>query len=288
MAKIIKDDKLNPKRLRSYDLTVYGDVERGEKHHNLIKVGDMDYVPGEVTHNVVSFDEDVELHRAVVVQDAHVKSTAFVPESFDAEPKELIKASEPEIIEEIIEEPQQPAITEEELELIRKEAYQKGMSDGMSRGIAEGEQRAKKEYEAQKSDYLAKLQETYNEIIAGLDVYRKAVAQLDSELPDMMSSMVADIIGEERVLNDRIVVSVAKNSLQHLKEMEKVIFMVNPDDVATMTELFPDYETLPDRNVVKGSLKIQTNIGELNFCIEKMLQEFVERIHEEFSTPEEG
>lgn len=288
MAEIIKDDKLNPKRLRSFDLTAYGDVERGEKHHDLLKVGEMDFVPGESQPHVTSFDEDVELHRAVVVQDAHVKSTSFVPESFDAEPKELIKTSEPEIIEEIFEEPPPPAITEEELEQVRKEAYQKGMADGLSRGIADGEQRARKEYEAQKSDYLAKLQDTYNQVISGLDVYKKAVAQLDSELPDMMSSMVTDIIGQERVLNDKIVVSVAQNSLRHLKEMEKVIFMVNPDDVETMTELFPDYETLPDRNVVKGSLKIQTNIGELNFCIEKMLQEFVERIHEEFSTPEEG
>ncbi|MGE4317671.1 MAG: FliH/SctL family protein [Deferribacterales bacterium] len=290
MSRIIKDDKLNPKKLRSFDYTVYADVERGEKIQKLIKVGEMDYVPGETSYNVGSFDEDVELHRAIVVQDESVKSKKYEPQSFDEEPKELIKQSEPEPLTEPEPEPEpeQPAITEEELEAIRKEAYQKGMADGLSRGIADGEQKARREYEAQKSDYLAKLQETYNSVLAEMDVYKKAVAQLDEELPDMIASMVTDIIGTERKLNDKLVVSITKNSLQHLKEMDKIIFMVNPDDVGTMTDVFPEYETQPDRTVVKGSLKVQTNIGELNFCIQKMLEEFVDRIHEEFSTPEES
>lgn len=81
-----------------------------------------------------------------------------------------------------------------------------------------------------------------------------------------------------------MIISVTKKSMDALREMEKIVFLVNPDDVGTMTAAFPDYETLPDRHVVKGSLKVQTNVGELNFCIERMLAEFVERIHEEFST----
>jgi len=289
MSRIIKDQNLNPKKLRSYDFTVYEEVERGQRKYDYHKVGEMEYAPGEIELQVSSFDEEVELHRAVVVQDAAVQSKKYVPESFDNHPKDMVVHKEPEEVaaEPVPEaEPEKPAITEEELEAVRREAYQKGMADGLVRGQADGEQKARKAYEAQQADYLAKLQATYNDVIKQVTVYKDAVEQLDAQLPDIVSSMVADIIGTERKINDDIVVSVTKRSLEALKEMEKVIFMVNPDDVDAMNTVFPDYETLPDRNVVKGSLKVQTNVGELNFCIERMLAEFVERIHEEFSAPE--
>lgn len=117
-------------------------MERGQKDFRLIKVGDMEYTPGEIDMTVSSFDEDVELHRAIVVQDAAVQSKKFVPESFDNAPKELIvQAEEPAAEEEP--EPEKPAITEEELEEIRREAYQKGMSDGLARGQADGKKSKK-------------------------------------------------------------------------------------------------------------------------------------------------
>jgi len=286
-GKIIKDSKLNPKKLRSFDFTVYEEVERGQRPFDLIKVGEMDYIPGETEMKVASFDEEVELHRAIVVQDAAaVRSKKFVPESFDHAPKELIVHAEEAVQAETEAEPEKPAITEEELEAIRREAYQKGMADGMNRGLVEGEQKSKKAYEAEQADYLAKLQATYNEVIAQAAVFRNAVDQLDAQLPDIVTSVVTDIVGVERKINNDLVVSVTRKSLDSLREMEKIVFLVNPDDVATMSVVFPDYETLPDRNVAKGSLKVQTNVGELNFCIERMLAEFAERIHEEFGTPE--
>ncbi|WP_277657106.1 FliH/SctL family protein [Seleniivibrio woodruffii] len=287
MSRIIKDSKLNPKKLRSFEFTVYEEVERGQRPFDLIKVGEMDYIPGETQMKVTSFDEEVELHRAVVVQDAGaVRPKKFVPESFDSAPKELIVHAEEAVQTEADAEPEKPSITEEELEAIRREAYQKGMADGMNRGLVEGEQKAKKAYDAEQADYLAKLQATYNEVIAQAAVFRSAVDQLDAQLPDIVTSMVTDIIGTERKINNDLVVSVTRKSLDSLRDMEKIVFLVNPDDVATMSVVFPDYETQPDRNVAKGSLKVQTNVGELNFCIERMLDEFAERIHEEFGTPE--
>ena len=285
MSKIIKDQNLNPKKLRSFDFIVYEDVERGQKDYEFAKVGEMEYTPGEVALHVSSFDEEVELHRAIVVQDAVVRSKKFVPESFDNHPKELVVQKEPE--ETVAEpEPEKPSITEEELEEIRREAYQKGMADGLVRGQADGEQKARKAYEAEQADYLAKLQATYNEVIKEAGVFKDAVGQLDAQLPDIVSSIVTDIVGTERKINNQLVVSIAKKSMEALKDMEKIVFLVNPDDVGVMSTVFPDYETLPDRNVVKGSLKVQTNVGELDFVIERMLAEFVDKIHEEFSTPE--
>jgi flagellar assembly protein FliH len=288
MSKIIKDQYLNPKKLRSFDFTLYEDVERGQRNLNYEKVGEMEYTPGEIDLHVASFDEDVELHRAIVVQDASVQSKKFEPESFDNHPKEMVVQQESEALAEEEAEPEKPSITEEELEAVRREAYQKGMADGLVRGQADGEQKAKKAYEAEQADYLAKLQATYNEVIKQTAVFKDAVAQLDAQLPDIVSSIVSDIIGTERKINDQIVVSVAKKSMDALREMEKVIFLVNPDDVDSMTAVFPDFETLPDRTVVKGSLKVQTNVGELDFSIERMLAEFTDKIHEEFSTPEDS
>lgn len=289
--KIIKDKFLNPKKLRSFEYSSYASVEKGEKEYQYKKLADTEYTPGEVDLTVKSFDEEVELHRAVVVQDVKFNTQKYQPLSFDEEPKELIKTADHDpavaVAETVAEqEPEQPAISEEELEAIRKEAYQKGFDEGMIKGTFEGEQKAKKQYEADRSDYQAKLQETYNAVLAQVAVYQNAVNELDTALPDMIESMVSDIIGTERKINKDIVVSITKNSLKFLKEMEKIVFVVNPDDVEIMTSVFPDYETVADRTVIKGSLKVQTNVGELNFNISKMLKEFVERINEEFRSPE--
>lgn len=125
-------------------------------------------------------------------------------------------------------------------------------------------------------------------MIAEVQKFSQAINQMDEALPDILVTMVRDIIGEERKINDDIVASIAKKSLSHLRELEKVVFLVHPDDLESMKAEFPDYETEADNSVVKGSLKVSTNIGEMNFSIERMLEEFVDRIHEEFSPTEEG
>lgn len=291
--KIIKDEFVPSEKLKQFGYTVYETVERGEKPKKLEKVGEMDYTPGEIDLKVFSFDKDIEIGKAIVVQDRNYKCEKYKPKAFSEEEAAamIAKSEEPEIVIEE-EPPPPPAISEEELEAARKEAYAEGQAEGLKQGDERGYTRGKieseRKYEAEKADYVNSLQDTYKEVIAQLDIFKTAVDELDEALPNIIVGMVTDIVGEERKINNDIVASIARKSLSHLRELEKVIFLVHPDDVESMKAEFPDYETQADKNVVKGSLKVSTNIGEMNFSIDRMLNEFVERIHEEFSPTEEG
>jgi len=282
--KIFKDKDINFDKLEIHSMEMYKDVERGEKLLKLDKVGEMEYTPGEIEHTISSFDEDIEMGRAFIVQEGKVNSKSFTPKAFDVPEPEPVEEEVAE--EEIVEE--EPAISEEELEAIRQEAYQRGLSDGLAQGRTEGEQTACKSYEAEKADYLNNLTNTYEQVVQSLAQFKTAVDDIDESLPEIIISMVKDIIGVERSVNDSIVVSVTKKSMEHFRGLEKVVFLVNPEDVDDMREAFPDYDTEGDVNVVKGSLKVSTNIGEMSFCIERMMEEFVDKINEEFSQTEEG
>lgn len=290
--KIIKDEFVPSEKLKKFGYSVYETVERGEKPKKLEKVGEMEYTPGEIDLEVFSFDKDIEMGKACVVQDRDYKCEKYNPKDFSSEEAKLANSKPEEEEPEEEEPPPPPAITEEELEAARKEAYQKGLEEGLKQGEDKGYRKGKteseKKYEAEKSDYLENLNNTYNKVIEELNSFKSAVDELDEALPNILINMVTDIIGEERKINDSIVTSIANKSLYHLRELEKVVFLVHPDDVESMKAEFPDYDTQADMNVDKGSLKVSTNIGEMNFSIERMLGEFVERIHEEFGPSEEG
>jgi len=285
--KIIKDENVNTAKLKHFGFKVYEDVERGEKKKVLEKVGEMEYTPGEVSHKVFSFDQDIEMGRAIIVQDRQIKTQTFAPQVFNEPP---INEKQPieEPVAEVEPEPEVPAITEEELNQARAEGHKAGFAEGRNTGKQEGIAEANRQYEAQQADYIGQLQNTYQEVINQVQAFSQAVGQLDEALPNILINMVKDIVGEERKINDDIVASIAKKSLSHLRELERVVFLVHPSDMESMKAAFPDYETAPDRTVAKGSLKVSTNIGEMNFSIERMLGEFVERIHEEFSPSQEG
>lgn len=288
--KVIKDEFVKSDKLKHFGFEVYADVERGEKTKKLEKVGEMEYTPGEIDQEIVSFDEDIEMGRAVVVQDKGKKTEKYAPQQFSEDEAALIKkkAEEAEPEEEPEPEPEVPVITEDDVRNAAEQAKKDGFKDGINKGRVEGRAEAEKKYEAEKADYIQKLDKTYEEVINGIKAYQDAVNQLDESLPDILISMVSDIVGQERKINNDIVTSVAKKSLTHLRELERVVFLVHPDDVESMRKSFPDYPTEADKDVAKGSLKVSTNIGEMNFSIERMLAEFVDRIHEEFSPTEEG
>jgi len=253
--KIIKDEFVPSEKLKKFGYAVYETVERGEKPKKLEKVGEMEYTPGEVDLQIFSFDNDIEIGKAIVVQDRDYKCEKYQPKAFSEEEAAAMNAKSEEP-EEVIEEepPPPPAISEEELEAARKEAYAQGMAEGLKqgedKGYKNGKAEAEKKYEAEKSDYIKSLNDTYKEVIAQQDVFKNAVNELDEALPNIIIGMVTDIVGEERKINDDIVASIAKKSLAHLRELEKVIFLVNPDDVESMKAEFPDYETQADKNVV--------------------------------------
>jgi flagellar assembly protein FliH len=59
---------------------------------------------------------------------------------------------------------------------------------------------------------------------------------------------------------------------------------VNPADADILREAFPDTEVKADNDITKGGLKIDTNIGEMDYTIETMVENFKKLIYEELES----
>lgn len=314
MSKIIRKKDIE-KNIRKELVTLhsisFGDVERGEKVFRLEKIGETDAVSGEITFQPVSLDDDISKGsrllgngRVIKVRDVdEVVTHKF--ENFDSQPEEVVNSeidesgfvdsfSEPE---EAAEEP--PVVvagfTQEEMDeavaqaraLALEEGRQAGFGDGHAKGFAEGESAARQSYEAAKSDYMAQLQKTYTETLAKADAFGSAVGELDTAVPDMVMSFVEDLIGIERKINRKLAVSVVQKNIDTIMNLSKIIFKVNPADVEEMQKAFPEQQTIADSSILMGGVKIETNIGEINYTIETILENFEKHFYEELETSEE-
>lgn len=281
--------KNRQKELREMDITSFGDVERGEKVFALEKLKDTSAVSGEIPFLFASFDTAVNLGKARIVGDSSVyldkhqkHEPENIPEPEKEEPKEFSEAVFKEA--EIKEEP--PAMDEKKLQELLKAEYEKAYSDGYKKGMLEAAENSRKHYNKEKNDYIEMLQGAYKEVISRTGVFSSAVKELDSALPEMLTHFLETLIGAERKVNGRLIVSVIKKSLTSLHELSRVVFRVNPDDLETVRQAFPDYDSLADPAVTQGGLKIDTSIGEMDYTIETMLENFKKLIYEELESTE--
>ncbi|QAR34054.1 hypothetical protein EP073_11760 [Geovibrio thiophilus] len=279
--------KNRQKQLKEMDITSFGDVERGEKSFTLEKLKDTVAVGGEIPFLFASFDTAVNLGKARIVGD----SSVFVdkagksepdpkPEMKKEQPKEFAEAVFKEA--EIKEEP--PAMDEKKLQELLKAEYDRAFNDGYKKGMLEAAENSRKQYNKEKSDYIEMLQGAYKEVISRSGVFSSAVKELDSALPEMLTHFLETLIGAERKVNGRLIVSVIKKSLASLHELSRVVFRVNPDDLETVQKAYPDYDSVADPSVTQGGLKIETSIGEMDYTIETMLENFKKLIYEELES----
>lgn len=281
--------KNRQKGLKEMDITSFGDVERGEKVYTLEKLKDTHAVSGEIPFLFASFDTAVNLGKARIVGDSSVyldkhhkpdPEPEVKPEPQKEEPKEFSETVFKEA--EIKEEP--PVMDEKKLQELLKAEYQRAYNDGYKKGMLEAAENARKQYNKEKNDYIEMLQGAYKEVISRAGVFSSAVKELDSALPEMLTHFLETLIGAERKVNGRLIVSVIKKSLASLHELSRVVFRVNPDDLDTVRQAFPDYDSVADPAITQGGLRIDTSIGEMDYTIETMLENFKKLIYEELES----
>lgn len=169
-------------------------------------------------------------------------------------------------------------ILDEELEKIKKQSYDQGFIDGKKAGETE----SKKQYEASKKEYWNTLNKNFQEVKKEIERINQFVDSIDKEVPELILNFVKNIVGQERKINDQIIISVIKNSLGKLESLKDVIFYVNPEDVETVKEHFQNFVIKPDNDITKGSFKVKSKIGEIDFSIESALNDLQKEIHEQF------
>lgn len=278
--------KNRQKQLTEMDITSFGDVERGEKVFALEKLKDINAVNGEIPFLFANFDTAVNLGKARIVGESSVflenfdKKQEPEPEPVKEEQKEFSEA----VFEEAVIKEEPPAFDEEKIQELLKAEYEKAFNDGYKKGMLEAADNARSKYNKEKDDYIQLLQGTYKEVISKAGAFNSAVKELDSALPEMLTHFLETLIGAERKMNGRLIVSVIKKSLSSLHELSRVVFRVNPDDLDTVLKAFPDYEAVSDPAITQGGLKIDTSIGEMDYTIETMLENFKKLIYEELES----
>ncbi|MBZ4672361.1 hypothetical protein LF845_02080 [Deferribacterales bacterium Es71-Z0220] len=177
-----------------------------------------------------------------------------------------------------------PVFDEKLLKEAEKKGYEKGFQEGLKKGKNEALSEQKTKYEAEKKDYLNMLTSEYEKVNNTLSEIKKSIDELDESLPKLIVSFITEIIGVERKVNDKLIESVIKNILDKLKEYSDVTFIVSPSDKETVEDMNLGYDIETDPNILKGGLKVKTNIGMIDFTIDSLIKEFKELLYEEFKS----
>lgn len=297
------------KELKEMDIVSFGDVKRGETELKYEVLKETTQVDGEIPYLFVNFDAVVNLGKAKIVGDdsAYMEKVELMT-SFDDIEDNTVKAdnvldkntnketnnkddsfsetlfAEEEPKEELPKEEPKPEIDEEKLKALLQEEHEKAFNEGYKKGMLEATENSRKAYEKEQKDYIDLLKGTYNEVISRTNVFSSAVKELDSALPEMLTHFLDSLIGAEREINSKLIVSIIKKSLSNLHELTRVVFRVNEKDIDVVNAEFPDYKSVVDSSITPGGLKIDTNIGEMDYTIETLLSNFKKLIYEELDT----
>lgn len=179
-------------------------------------------------------------------------------------------------------------VNAEEIKIAEKKGYDKGFQEGYKNGKDEAEKLLKSRYEAEKNDYLDLLKKNFQRALNEIEEVKKLFQELDENLPDLIVKFVTEIIGVERKINDTIIKSIISNILSKIKTYTDVTFIVCPSDKKILEEMNLGYSIETDPNLHKGDLKVKTNLGTIDFSINNLIEEFKERLYEEFESSKEN
>ncbi len=173
---------------------------------------------------------------------------------------------------------------EEEVEKVRLE-----FSEQMAKAVADAkeetrtivEKEVSSQYEANKEDYMAQINTFNSESLDELKSISSSVSGVDDKVADIVVGFVSSIIGAERKINDEFAVNLIKLNLSRLVNLQDVSFSVNPDDLESVKEAFPDYVVSTDTSISKGAVKVNTRVGDVDLNTDKMIEDLKKQIDEE-------
>ncbi len=254
MGKVIKN---NPKKVVSaFDFKMFKTVERGVNSFEVKTFSS-------VEKGVKKFNlEKLKIKKKLEKKDIEEKK-----EELAVENEELIS-----------EEEQQSVVDEKLLEETNKKSFEEGYKQGFEAAKIE----LNKSYEAQKADYLNKLDKFFEDASQQLREIKDIFFQFDKDIPELVLKFIKEIIGCERKINDEIIISAVKAQLERFNELEDLTFIINPEDEELFQKHFTFYNMEKDPSVLKGGVIIKTKVGEVEISIDKLVEDFTTLLNEKF------
>ena len=151
--------------------------------------------------------------------------------------------------------------------------------EGRQEGYEQAKVEFEKHYEAEKADYMAKLDAFYKDALAKLEEVKSSINAIDDQIPATVIGFVKTLIGEERKINDSFALNIIKQNLSRLHEFRDIKFKVNPEDVETTQAGLPDYEVTGDVSVPKGAVIVDSKSGEIALNVDTMINDLEKEIN---------
>lgn len=166
------------------------------------------------------------------------------------------------------------------------EQFAASKEEGRQEGYEQAKIEFEKHYEAEKADYIAKLDVFYKDALAKLDEVKLSIDAVDEQVPATVIGFVKTLIGEERKINDSFALNIIKQNLSRLHEFRDIKFKVNPEDVETTQAGLPDYKVAGDVSIPKGAVIVDSKSGEIALNVDTMINDLEKEINAQLTAAE--
>lgn len=162
------------------------------------------------------------------------------------------------------------------------EKVEQAKNEGKTTGFDEAKNEFAKSYEAEKADYMSKIDNFIKEALKKIDEINNSLNSIDEQIPAMVIGYVKTIIGSERKINDEFALKLIKENLSKLSGYRDISFSVNPDDLETVKNGLTDYKVESDISLPKGAVIVHSKSGEITLNVDNMIKDLENEINAQF------
>ena len=216
-------------------------------------------------------------------------------QAMEAEKKEIARNVKIQLETEIEKEKknyQHFRIAFEELDKIKKDAYDKGFSEGMEKGKISGENLGyKKGIEKAEQEYQEKLlifQKNLATSLENIELFKeKILNNAKSDALELAIMLAKKIIATEISLKPKTLISIIEDSLQNIIARDKLNIFMNKDDYEVVkNEKFTlaNAEKMiltADSQLKRGEIRIESDLEQLNYSINENIDKLGDELKNE-------
>ena len=244
------------------------------EHHESSVSSNEDFIPNPEMSPLISESELEELKNELASYKEQIDGYKAHAEEMEALKLTVEKA--------LMERDKQLDAANSELETLKStlpEQLAASKEEGRQEGYEQAKVEFEKHYEAEKADYMAKLDVFYKDALAKLEEVKSSINAIDDQIPATVIGFVKTLIGEERKINDSFALNIIKQNLSRLHEFRDIKFKVNPEDVETTQAGLPDYEVTGDVSIPKGAVIVDSKSGEIALNVDTMINDLEKEIN---------
>ena len=244
------------------------------EHHESSVISNEDFIPNPEMSPLISESELEALKNELASYKEQIDGYKAHAEEMEALKLTVEKA--------LMERDKQLDTANTELETLKStlpEQLAASKEEGRQEGYEQAKVEFEKHYEAEKADYMAKLDAFYKDALAKLEEVKSSINAIDDQIPATVIGFVKTLIGEERKINDSFALNIIKQNLSRLHEFRDIKFKVNPDDVEITQAGLPDYEVTGDVSIPKGAVIVDSKSGEIALNVDTMINDLEKEIN---------